>query len=80
MGCSGLLTSDEDVGGVGLVPGLGGDAQGVETLILFVEVRESQCGLVSTPVHLVPLGRRQKHVCGANNTMKTDRRQSGKIE
>lgn len=63
--CSALLTSDKDVGGVGLVPGLGGDAQGVETLVLLVEVGEGQRGLVSAPVHLVPFGRRQQHVCGA---------------
>lgn len=80
MGCSRLLTSDEDVGRVGLVPGLCGDAQSVETLVLFVEVGESQCGLVSTPVHLVPFGRRQQHVCVANDAMKADGRHSGKFK
>lgn len=76
---SALLTSDKDVGGVGLVPRLGGDAQGVETLVLLVEVVEGQRGLVSAPVHLVPFGRRQQRVCGANGRVTTDSRQSGKI-
>lgn len=72
-----LLTSDKYVGRVGLVPGLGGDAQGVETLILLVEMGEGQRGLVSTPVHLVPFGRREQHVCSANGKMKADCLQSG---
>ena len=56
------LTSDKDVGGVGLVSGLGGDAEGVQALVLLVEVREGQGGAVSAPVHLVPLAGRQQLV------------------
>lgn len=65
------LTSDEDVGGVGLVAGLGGDAEGVEALVLLVEVREGQRGALPTPVHLVPLGRRQQDVCRPRRQVNT---------
>ena len=58
----GSFTSDEDIGGVGFISRLGGDPQGVETLILLVQVRERQCGSVSAPVHLVPLRWRQQNI------------------
>ena len=55
-------TSDKDVSRVGLVFRLGGDAQGVETLVLLVQVCQGQRGLVSTPVHVTPLGGMQKNI------------------
>lgn len=79
-GWSVTLTSDKDVGGVGLVPGLGCDAQGVEPLVLLVEVGEGQRGLVSAPVHLVPFGRRQQHVCGANGRIGKPGLREGNLE
>lgn len=55
-------TSDKDVGGVGFISRLGDDTQGVEALVLFVEVCERQCGTISTKVHVVPFRRRQQNI------------------
>lgn len=63
----GALTSDKDVGRVGFISRLGDDTQGVETLILFVEVCERQCGLVSTPVHVSPFGWGQQNIWKQKN-------------
>lgn len=57
-----MPTSDEDIGGVCFVSRLGGDTQGVEPLVLFVEVCEGQSGFISTPVHLVPFRWRQQNI------------------
>lgn len=59
----GLLTSDKHVGRVRLVARLGGDPQGVQALILLVEVREGESGAVPAPVHVRPLGRLQQDAC-----------------
>lgn len=53
------LTSNKNIGRVGVEAWLGVDTQGVETLIFFVEVHESQSGPLSTPVHGYPLRRWQ---------------------
>lgn len=55
-------TSDKDVSRICLIFSLGGNAQGVETLVLLVQVCQGQRGLVSTPVHLTPLGGLQKNI------------------
>lgn len=55
-------TSDEDVGRVGLIATLGGDAQRVQPLILLVQVCQGNGGPVATPVHVGPLGGRQENV------------------
>lgn len=55
-------TSDKDISRVGLISRLGGDAQGVEAFVLFVQVGERQRGPVSAPVHVVPFGGRQQTI------------------
>lgn len=55
-------TSDKDVSWVGLVSRFGGDTQGVEAFVLFVEVAERQRGSVSTPVHVLPFGGGQQNI------------------
>lgn len=62
QGLAHLLTSDKDISRVRFISRLGGDPQGVETLVLLVQVRERQCGSISTPAHVGPFRRRQKNI------------------
>ena len=59
-----FLTSDKDIGRVCLITRLGGDAEGVQALVLLVEVCECERGSVSAPMHLSPLGWSQELICG----------------
>lgn len=58
-----ILTSDKDIGRVGLVARLGDDAECVEAFVLLVEVCECESGPLPTPVHLHPFGGSQQLIC-----------------
>ena len=57
-----LRTSDKQEGAVVVDPSPGHDPQGVETLVVLVEVAEGQRGLASPEEHLCPLGLLQQHI------------------
>lgn len=57
-----LRTSDKQVGAVVADPSPGHNPQGVETLVVLVEVTEGQQGLAVPKEHLYPLGLLQQHV------------------
>lgn len=48
------LTSNKHIGRVRLEARFSVDTQSVEALVLFVEVDQGECSLLSTPVHLYP--------------------------
>ena len=58
----GAPTSHKHVCRVGFVSRLSCDAQGVKALVFLVEVRESQRGAISTPVHVGPFRRRHQNI------------------
>jgi len=55
------FTSDEHVSGVEVEARLGGDAQGVEALVLLVQVAQGEGGPLAAPLEVHPLGRLQGH-------------------